>query len=385
MSGTGSSTVDVAVVGLGFGEDFLPVYRAHPGVGEIAVVDANEERLASVGDRHGLEHRFTSVDAMLGEERWRAVHVLAPVSFHADLSVMALEAGRHVACAVPMATELDDLERILKAQAAAGTTYTMMETAVFGREFRYAQHLAREGRLGALTMYRGFHLQNLDGYPEYWRGYPPMKYATHALAPLLALADSQVARVTALGSGTLTPERVGSYDNPFPSEVGLFTLTDSDVAATVQLSFFQTARTYVEGFDVYGDRGGVEWPLTDGDPLRVYDLQPLADDLPDTGLRGRRSTVELVDPPDLPGDLDPALVPYLREFAMPALPDGTVERRRAEHGGAHPYLVDDFVRAALGQRAPWVDVRRSAAWTAPGICAHESALAGGTPVDVPQF
>ena len=46
------------------------------------------------------------------------------------------------------------------------------------------------GRLGALTAYRGFHIQNLDGYPRYWLGYPPMKYVTHALSPLLALAST---------------------------------------------------------------------------------------------------------------------------------------------------------------------------------------------------
>lgn len=383
MSGDG--TVDVAIVGLGFGEDFLPVYRAHPQVGEMAVVDASRERLDVVADRHGIAHRYTDFHQMLADERWQAVHVLAPVRFHADYAVAALEAGRHVACAVPMATELDDIARVVRAQEASGTTYTMMETAVYGREFRYVQRLTEEGRLGPLTLFRGFHLQNLDGYPEYWRGYPPMKYATHALAPLLALTDSQVASVTASGSGTLTQDRVGAYDNPFPAEVGVFRLTGSDVAAVVQLSFFQTARSYVEGFDVYGDRGGVEWPLQEGDPLRVYDLQPLADDLPETGLRGRRATVELVEPVDDPGDLLDPLVPYLSDLAMPPLPDGTVEHRPAEHGGAHPYLVDAFVRAATGGRAPWVDARRSAAWTAPGICAHESALAGGSPVQVPQY
>ena len=345
---TRRSTVDVAVVGLGFGEDFLPVYRAHPGVGEIAVVDASPERLDAVAGRHSITHRYTDFHEMLQDDRWQAVHVLAPVRFHADYSVAALEAGRHVACAVPMATELADVDRVVAAQRESGTTYTMMETAVYGREFRFVQQLADDGRLGALTMYRGFHLQNLDGYPEYWRGYPPMKYATHALAPLLALTGSQVATVTALGSGTLTPERIGAYDNPFPAQTGVFRLTDSDVSAVLQLSFFQTARSYVEGFDTYGDRGGVEWPLQDGDPLRVYDLQPLADDLPDTGLRGRRSTVELVHPSDRPGDLPAELVPYLQEVLMPPLPDGTPEVRRAEHGGAHPYLVDAFVRAAVG-------------------------------------
>ncbi|MDQ1512563.1 MAG: hypothetical protein QOC59_405, partial [Microbacteriaceae bacterium] len=36
-------------------------------------------------------------------------------------------------------------------------------------------------------------------------------------------------------------------------------------------------------------------------------------------------------------------------------------------------------------RAPLIDARRSANWTAPGICAHQSALAGGAEIRVPTY
>ena len=83
--------------------------------------------------------------------------------------------------------ELDELSTIIEAERTSGKRYMMMETSVYGREFRFVERLMREGRLGGLTTYRGFHIQNLDGYPPYWLGYPPMKYVTHALSPLLAL------------------------------------------------------------------------------------------------------------------------------------------------------------------------------------------------------
>jgi hypothetical protein len=47
--------------------------------------------------------------------------------------------------------------------------------------------------------------------------------------------------------------------------------------------------------------------------------------------------------------------------------------------------VHEFVGAVLAGRAPLVDARTAAAWTAPGICAHQSALAGGEPTPVPDF
>ncbi len=234
------------------------------------------------------------------------------------------------------------------------------------------------------TGYRGFHLQNLDGYPSYWRGFPPMKYATHAIAPLLALADTTVEQVVSFGTGRLTPERRGDDDDPYPSQVGLFTLAGSDVVGEVALSFFQLARSYIEGFDVYGDAGSVEWPRVDGEPLRIHELLDLDPALPDRGLRGRRSTVTDLHPPDYRGDLPEQLVPYLRDFAVPTGHGGTVVRA-AEHGGSHPHLVHEFVSSILADRPARVDAARAAAWTAPGICAHDSSLRGGAPVEVPDF
>lgn len=383
MSGT--SGVSVAVVGLGFGEDFLPVYLAHPDVREVAVVDTDERRLAAVGDRHGIVSRFTDYAEMLADDRWDAVHVLVPVPLHADFAVAALEAGKHCACAVPMALELDDLQRVVDAERASGKRYMMMETTVYGREYRYVRSRLEAGLLGTLTAYRGFHHQNLDGYPEYWRGYPPMKYATHALCPLLGLTGTTVESVVAFGSGRLTQERRGRFDNPFPAEKGLFTLRGSDVVAEIEMSFFQVARPYIEGYDVHGDLGSVEWPADHVGPLVVHDLQPLEEHLPATGLRGRKSVTRLVEAPDDVSDLPPELAPYVTDFEVHPADGGPVLRRRAEHGGSHPHLVHEFVSAVVQGRPAAIDAPTAAAWTAPGICAHESALAGGVRVEVPQF
>lgn len=380
-----SDKVALAVVGLGFGQDFLPVYLAHPGVREVAIVDTSAERLAEVGDRFGIAARYTDYDEMLADPRWDAVHLLVPVALHAQYAVAALEAGKHCACAVPMALEIDDLRRVVAAEDASGRRYMMMETTVYGREFRFIRSQLAAGRLGAITGYRGFHHQNLDGYPRYWLGYPPMKYATHALAPLLALTGSEVASVVAYGTGRLSAERRGDFDNPFPAERGLFTLTASDVVAEIAMSFFQVARPYIEGFDVHGDRRSVEWPAEHEGPLLVHDLQPLEDHRPETGLRGRRALTEHVVPPDDVSDLPPEVARFVTDFEIRPADGGATIRRPAEHGGSHPHLVHEFVSAIIEDRPTAIDARRSAAWTAPGICAHESALADGARITVPTF
>ena len=386
-------TIDVAVVGLGFGSDFVPIYQAHPGVGRIAIVDPDAARCAEVGDRYGIEHRFTDLDDLLAGEGWDAVHVLSPVRFHADHVIAVLESGRHCACAVPMATELADLERIIAAARTTGRRYMMMETAVFAREFFYARDLLQRGELGDLTFFRGAHVQDLDRFPEYWQGYPPMKYLTHALSPALALAGARVRDVRCLGAG---PAPVNSFDNPFGLETGLFTLdpsgrpvrlirSDSPEVATgliaeITVGFFSMARSFYEGFSVYGTLGSVEWPQLESDAPVTFRYAE-----PGPGERHRRVDVGRIEPPDRPDLLPAELASFVRAGVyhppggLPGVELGS------HHGGSHPHLVHEFVDAILGDRPPLVDELTAADWTAPGICAHESALRGGDVVAVPRF
>ena len=55
------------------------------------------------------------------------------------------------------------------------------------------------------------------------------------------------------------------------------------------------------------------------------------------------------------------------------------------HGGSHPHMIHEFVRAIIEDRKPVVDDIVGAYWTGTGICAHQSAMEGGTVVKVPEF
>lgn len=382
MTGSG---LNVAVIGLGFGEDFVPLYRAHPGVDHIGLVDISPERLRRVGERYGIADRYERYEDVLANDTWDAVHILAPVSFHANYSLEALRAGKHCACAVPMGTTLDELAELVQVQSTTGLTYMMMETTVYSREYRAVRNLYQTGQLGTLTMYRGIHIQNLDGYPPYWQGFPPMHYLTHALSPILGLTGTVVQDVIAHGSGTLTPDRIGESGNKFPTEVGLFRLRDHDLVSQATMSFFQTARSYIEGFDIYGSSRSVEWPAADDHPARVFELLDLDRNQPDSGLRGRRSTTSNLSLDNGAELLPEPLRRFVNDYDVEAADGSGTVRRLAEHGGSHPHLVHEFVTAALEGRRPAIDAHTAAAWTAPGICGHQSALAGGERITVPDY
>ena len=223
MAGNGRG-LRIALVGMGFGAEFAPIYRDHPDVASVALCESNTAKLDSACSRFGIEERFTSLEAVLKADHIDAVHLVTPIPLHADQTVAVLRAGKHCACTVPMATSLDDIGAIIAAKRGSGKNYIMMETQIYAREFLFACELRDKGTFGHLQLLRGAHYQDMENWPAYWAGLPPMWYATHAVAPCLAFAQTRAASVRCLGSGTMRDELKVPYGNPYPLETALFQL-----------------------------------------------------------------------------------------------------------------------------------------------------------------
>ncbi|MDX1933413.1 MAG: Gfo/Idh/MocA family oxidoreductase [Capsulimonadales bacterium] len=362
------SKIRIAVVGLHFGATFAAIYREHPNVGEVILCDTDPQRLHEVGERIGAARRFDSLDHVLAEPDIDAVHLLTPFLLHAEQAIRVLNAGKHCASAVCMGSTPDELTRIVETRRRTGLNYMMMETVVYSREFLFVKDLYDRGELGELTFLRGTYFQDVEGYPAYWKTVPPMHYATHAVAPLLALTNTRATKVSCLGSGRLSARLEPTEFSPFRLETALFRLENTDAAAEVTRSWFETARPYVEAFSVYGTKRSFEWTQLSGDKHCLFTLGETA-----VPFAGRPVAVERIEVPDY-ADRLPEPLRRFTEYAH----DGA-------HGGSHPHLAHEFVRSIIEARPPAIDAVTAANWTAPGLYAHESALRDGEPVVIPSF
>lgn len=369
----------IAVAGLGFGAAFVPIYRHHPDVECVGLIDPDTACLDETGNRYGIERRHASLDEALHADAYDAVHLVTPIPAHAEQALAVLEAGLHCACTVPMALTIEDLHAIVDAQRRSGKNYMMMETAVYTREFLMVREMLQRGELGRVQFLRGAHYQDMQNWPPYWRGLPPMWYATHAVGPCLALSGTRARAVHCFGSGTMTPELQEVYGNPFPIETAIFQLADSNAAMEVTRSLFQTARAYQESFHVYGDLRGFEWAQVEGEAPIVHEFAPASEN------RGGKVRITRTEVPDR-ADLLPAAI---ARFTRRGKYDDTNPQQTFEtgggHHGAHPHLVHEFVRSIVERRAPAIDAVAAARWTAAGICAHASAMQGGARVEIPSF
>src|SRR5215468_8014313 len=133
--------LNVAIVGLGFGAEFIPIYQRHPDANMYAICQRTQKKLAAIGDAFGVERRYADIKELLKDPELDAVHINSPIPDHAWQSIAALRAGKHVACTVPMATRVEDCKKIVELVKQTRRKYMMMETVVYAREFLYINHL----------------------------------------------------------------------------------------------------------------------------------------------------------------------------------------------------------------------------------------------------
>jgi predicted dehydrogenase len=334
-----------------------------------AICQRTREKLDEVGDAFGVARRYTDFDELIRDPEVDAVHINSPIHLHAPQSVAALRAGKHVACTVPAATTAEECRQIVEAASESGRNYMMMETAIYTREFLYVRELRDTGKLGRIQFMRGCHQQEMAGWPGYWEGLPPMHYATHAVSPCLALVRGEAESVACFGSGRIAERLTAKYGSPFAVESALFNVRNQALAFEVTRSLFETARQYIESFDVYGDKAAFEWQQVEGeDPLLHVGETPGRVKVPDYA--------HLLPEP-------------IRRFTTKGVYDEAHAHlsfiQGGGHGGSHPHLVHEFVSSIVEGRRPFPDVYQSVNWTCAGICAHESAMRGGAIVRLPEF
>jgi len=362
--------INIAIVGLGFGSEFIPIYQNHPHTNIYAICQRNAENLNKIGDAFGIEKRYTSYEELLKDSNIDAVHINSPIHLHASQSIAALLAGKHVACTVPMATSVEECMEIAHLQRTTGKKYMMMETTVYSREFLFVKEMYLKGEIGRIQFLRAAHHQEMAGWPGYWEGLPPMHYATHCVGPCLGLAGKLAEFVSCFGSGRIDKKLISKYNSPFAIETCHIKLKDSDLSAEISRSLFNTSREYIESFDVYGSKKSYEWQQVEHDKPIVF-----------TGEKAVRVSI-----PDYANLLPEGIRRYTTKGVYDAKENVHLSFKQGSgHGGSHPHLANEFVMSIIENRQPFPNAVQSANWTSVGILAHESALKNGEIIQLPDF
>lgn len=358
---TAKNKLRVGLVGCRHGAQYIPILKCHPNVAAISLSDSDPERLAGSGQTFGVSSLHPGLDAMLDGADVDAVILMTPAGLHAEQAAAVLESGRHCACAIPMGLSTEELLRVAAA-SRSGAKYMMFEPNAYLDEVLYLKEQIRIGRVGRVQLLRGFQYYNLDRpRSPWWRGFPPMHYISHAIAPLLCLLDTRACEVSCRGSGRFANDAGGEYDNPYPIETALFGLEGIEAAAEVVVGLFATAVEGKEGFDLYGQRLTFLWRQLRGQPHAIVEMSA-------KGVIETRQENILPQRRGLPSDLEQ----YVSQNDDP-------------NTGPRASLVHEFLSSILDDREPAIGAARAYDFTAPGICAHTSALRSAAHTPIPSL
>ena len=211
----------------------LPALRECARAEAVAVASRDRDRAATFADQNGLAKAYGSYEALLDDPDVDVVYNSLPNRLHAEWTIRAAEAGKHVLCEKPLACTLEEVDAIAAAAERSGV--------VVAEAFMYRHHpqtlrvqeIAASGIIGEVRLVRGsfsFVLERdgdirldpeLDGGSAWDVGVYPVSYARTIFAgPPIAVAAVQHAAAGGVDltcAGTISFEGGGQaqFDSSF--------------------------------------------------------------------------------------------------------------------------------------------------------------------------
>ena len=142
----------------------IPEYAAHPQAKLWGYYDLNQDRARELAEQYGGKV-YPSWRDLLADPDIHAVSVCAANNAHAEITIAALEAGKHVLCEKPMATTLEECEAMVAAAQKSGKYLMIGHNQRLAKAHARARKLVEEGAIGDIVTFR---TTFGHGGPETW-------------------------------------------------------------------------------------------------------------------------------------------------------------------------------------------------------------------------
>lgn len=182
----------------------LPSLSKLNNIEMVAFCDIVQERAEAAAQQYGSKDAkvYTNYQTLLKDDTLDIIHVLTPNESHAEISVAALEAGKHVMCEKPMAKTAAEAKRMVDAAKRTGKKLTVGYNNRFREDSLFLKKLCEAGELGHIY-YAKAHAIRRRAVPtwgvfldeEKQGGGPLIDIGTHALDLTLWMMDNYQPKV----------------------------------------------------------------------------------------------------------------------------------------------------------------------------------------------
>lgn len=359
-----SDKIRVSVVGTSEYAEFmhLSTLQNHPQVELTAICARNRERAEAMATKYQIPKVFTDYLEMIAQGNQDAIIVAAPDDLHYDITMQALDAGLHVLCEKPLASNAEQAREMFEKAERVGVKHMVTFTYRWMPFFRYVSDLVNQGYLGRCYHCEFRYLARYGRNEKYsWRF--DRQRANGALADMgshmIDLAHwlvGDICRVSAqLGFFIHRVGPDGEQIDPANDSASLLVEFANGAQGMIHLSAvaYTADRGMQQQVYLYGEAGSLEIDV------------PYYGDQAGAFLRGARSTDEQFQPLDIPaeywGEVNPTelLAVFTQQLAGPrAFIDAILKNYPATPSFYDGYKVQQVIEAALDahQSGNWVTI-----------------------------
>jgi predicted dehydrogenase len=243
----------------------------------VSLAGRDFERAGMAGHRYGFERATTDWHELVGDPEVELFDNTGPNDRHAEPTLAALAAGKHVLCEKPLGRDAGEAHETWAAAAAADAVHMCGFNYRFVPAVRLARDLVAAGDLGEVHSFRGSYLQDWladPSAPHVWR-LDKDRAGSGALgdigAHVIDLARFLVGEIAAVDGRvrTVVPERPGgavTVDDAVEATVVFETGAEGSISASRLAHGHRNSLT----FEVGGTKGSLAFDLERLNELQVY-------------------------------------------------------------------------------------------------------------------
>src|ERR671911_2819285 len=253
----------------------------------VAIAGRNEEAVSEAARRYGFAEYKTDWKALVGDDRIGLFDNSGPNNLHAEPTIAAAEAGKHVICEKPLGRDAAESYETWQRVEAAGVKHMCAFNYRFVPAVRLAREIIESGDLGEITHFRGTYLQEWGATDDaLWR-FDKDAAGSGALGDLGAhvidLSRYLVGEIATVAALTATFQPGRTVDDAVEAVVGF----EGGAVGTIEASRFAAGRKNAFRWEINGSKGSIAF-----DPERLNELQVhFADSTPGKGAQGFRTVL----------------------------------------------------------------------------------------------
>lgn len=246
-----------------------PALRDSPNCDFAAVSRSRSELAESFAAEFGLRKWYADWREMLADKEIEAIYIATPVHLHAEQTIAAARAGKHVLCEKPMALNVEGCDRMLTACEASDVKLGVAYYRRFYPAIERVKQIISSGEIGkiAVAQMNAFEYVDLSpDDPRHWflekeksGGGPMIDFGCHRLEVLTNLFGA-VSELKSIVANVIFEREV--------EDTALAVLQfENKVCANLTVTHAAVERQ--DTLDIFGTRGSIHIPVLNQSAMKI--------------------------------------------------------------------------------------------------------------------